>query len=67
MENNSRVMKAAERIGRVIGYILAILLNLYFTVGIAALIILPIFGKISWWWLLTIIPLTLLTHKLYKK
>lgn len=60
-------MKTAEKIGRVIGILLAILLNLYFTVGIIALIVLPILGIINWWWLVTVIPMAYITHKLYNK
>lgn len=60
-------MKTAEKIGRVIGILLAILLNLYFTVGIIALVVLPILGIISWWWLVTVIPMAYITYKLYNK
>ena len=56
-----------EKIGLALGYIVGILLNVYFFLGVPAIIILAYFGKISWWWLTTLIPFLAIIHIIYKK
>lgn len=66
MDNKKlRKYRRYEMIGLAIGVILGILLNAYAILGIPALIILPILGIISWWWLLTVIPFVTIIYMIY--
>lgn len=66
MENNRKLDKY-EKIGLALGYIVGILLNVYFFLGVPGIIILAYFGKIVWWWLATLIPFLAIIHMIYKK